>query len=142
MKNIAFKGVLRRKSAGMSSNVSFLQRKNTSYFLAKGGPNVASILKEDKKKKINGEIIMLKFLTGIAAGIGVGLLLAPKAGSQTREQLVRLTKQPGEVAREKIEDLQHKVGEFGADIGRQMAEAAIDKVVPKNLSSGSQQRSG
>jgi gas vesicle protein len=85
---------------------------------------------------------MLKFFTGIAAGIGVGLLLAPKAGSQTREQLVRLTKQPGKVAREKIEDLQHRVGEFGADIGRQMAEAAIDKVVPKNLSSGPEQRSG
>ena len=76
---------------------------------------------------------MLKFVIGILCGVGAGLLLAPAAGSETREQLMQRIKDPASLARDKVAELREKVGDMGANLGREAAEKAIDKVVPDNL---------
>ncbi len=83
---------------------------------------------------------MLKFLIGIGCGIGVGLLIAPQEGSETRRNLVRLAKEPGKVAREKVEESRQKVGEMGANLRRQIAQKAVDKIIPEGLATGTEQR--
>jgi len=77
---------------------------------------------------------MMKFLIGIVCGIGAGLLLAPAAGSETRKQLMERVKDPASLAREKVEQLREKAGEMGANVGREAAQKAVDKIVPDNLS--------
>lgn len=76
---------------------------------------------------------MLKFVIGILCGVGAGLLLAPAAGSETREQLMQRIKDPASLARDKVAELREKAGEMGANLGREAAEKAVDKVVPDNL---------
>jgi gas vesicle protein len=76
---------------------------------------------------------MLKFLAGIGCGIGIGLLIAPAPGEETREQLLRVAKEPANVAREKVAEIRQKAGDMGANLGRQAAEQAMDKVLPGNL---------
>ena len=44
---------------------------------------------------------MLKFLIGIGCGVGLGLLLAPASGEQTREQLKELASRPADLAARK-----------------------------------------
>lgn len=79
---------------------------------------------------------MLKFLAGVGCGIGVGLLIAPKPGAETRAQLTRLATQPRDVAREKVADVRQKISEFGANVGRQAAEKVMDRVTPDALNTG------
>jgi gas vesicle protein len=79
---------------------------------------------------------MMKFLIGVGCGIGVGLLMAPQKGSETREQLARISSDPIGVAREKVGDLRQKISDAGARAGRQAAEAAVDKVIPESLATG------
>jgi len=76
---------------------------------------------------------MLKFLVGIGCGVGLGLLIAPAAGEQTREQLLDLASRPGDVAREKVQQVREDIAQMGADLGRQVAQKAVDKVVPEGL---------
>ena len=76
---------------------------------------------------------MLKFVIGILCGVGAGLLLAPAAGSETREQLMQRIKDPASLARDKVAELREKAGEMGANLGREAAAKAVDKVVPDNL---------
>lgn len=83
---------------------------------------------------------MLKFLAGIGCGIAVGLLIAPAAGRETREQLRRLATEPVDVAREKVAEVRQRAGEIGANLGRQAAEKAVDRVVPEKLATGTEQR--
>jgi gas vesicle protein len=53
---------------------------------------------------------VLFFLTGAAVGAALGVLFAPRAGSETREQLADWLKE----RREKGEDLLHKVKDESA----------------------------
>ncbi|HYX53231.1 MAG TPA: YtxH domain-containing protein [Candidatus Limnocylindrales bacterium] len=76
---------------------------------------------------------MLKFMTGLLCGVGVGLLIAPAAGEQTRQQLMRAVQDPNAIVREKMQDVREKVGEVGANLGRQAAQQAMDKVTPESL---------
>jgi gas vesicle protein len=76
---------------------------------------------------------MMKFMTGLLCGIGVGLLAAPAEGRKTRQQLMRAVQDPNAVAREKMQDVRDKVGDMGAKVGRQAAQQAIDKVTPESL---------
>lgn len=84
---------------------------------------------------------MVKFITGILCGVGVGLLVAPASGEHTRRQLMRAAREPQQVAREAVSNIREKAGDMGANIGRQAAQEAVDKVIPEKLSP-SQRRTG
>ena len=84
---------------------------------------------------------MLKFVTGILCGVGVGLLIAPASGERTRRQLLRVVREPQEVARQAVSTIREKAGNMGANVGRQAAQEAVDKVIPEKFSP-SQRRSG
>ena len=58
---------------------------------------------------------MLKFLIGIGCGVGLGLLLAPASGEQTREQLKELASRPADLAREKVQQVREDIAQMGAD---------------------------
>jgi len=76
---------------------------------------------------------MLKFLIGIGCGIAAGLLLAPAPGEETREQLRELASRQREVARRKVQEVREDIAQMGANLGRQVAEKAVDKIVPEGL---------
>jgi gas vesicle protein len=76
---------------------------------------------------------MLKFLLGIGCGVGLGLLIAPAPGAETREQLMDLASRPGDIARKKVQEVREDIAQMGANLGRQVAEKAVDKVVPDAL---------
>jgi gas vesicle protein len=76
---------------------------------------------------------MLKFLIGIGCGVGLGLLVAPAPGEETRRQLLELAKNPREAARRKVQEVREDIAQMGANLGRQVAEKAVDKVVPEGL---------
>jgi gas vesicle protein len=76
---------------------------------------------------------MLKFLIGIGCGVGLGLLVAPAPGAETRRQLLELAKNPREAARRKVQEVREDIAQMGANLGRQVAEKAVDKVVPEGL---------
>jgi gas vesicle protein len=76
---------------------------------------------------------MLKFLIGIGCGVGLGLLIAPAPGEETRRQLMELATHPREVARRKVQEVREDIAQMGADLGRQVAEKAMDKVIPEGL---------
>lgn len=77
---------------------------------------------------------MMKFIIGIVCGVATGLLLAPAAGADTRKRLMERVKDPASLAREKVQQIRQKAGEMGANVGREAAQKAVDKIVPENLS--------
>ena len=76
---------------------------------------------------------MLKFLAGIGTGIGIGLMVAPAAGRETRRQLLETAKDPTGAVRNQVEQVRQKAGDMGANVGRQAAQQAVDKVIPEKL---------
>ena len=53
---------------------------------------------------------VLTFLGGIAAGVAVGILIAPEKGSRTRHRIVDFLEMRGIiVGKEKLEEIIHKV---------------------------------
>ena len=71
---------------------------------------------------------MLKFLVGLGCGIGLGLLVAPAAGSETREQLLDNLEERGlplrdsveqvkQIGRERLSDLRDKASDLGLPVG-------------------------
>lgn len=77
--------------------------------------------------------LMLKFLTGIGAGVGLGLMIAPAAGRETRRQLMDIAKDPTGAVRDQVQQVRQKAGDIGANLGRQAAQQAVDKVIPDKL---------
>jgi len=83
---------------------------------------------------------MLKFLIGIGCGTALGLLIAPAAGEETRKQLLEVAKNPREAAQRKVQDVREEIAQMGADLGRQVAEKAVDNVIPEGLNKQRGQR--
>lgn len=83
---------------------------------------------------------MLKFLIGIGCGVGLGLLIAPAEGEETRKQLLEVARNPREVAQRKVQDVREEIAQMGADLGRQVAEKAVDNVIPEGLNKQPGQR--
>ena len=77
---------------------------------------------------------MLKFLIGIGCGVGLGLLIAPAPGEEIRRRLLEIARDPRVAARRKVQDIREDIGQAGADLGRRVAEKAVDKVIPEGLS--------
>ena len=84
---------------------------------------------------------MLKFVTGMLCGVGIGLLIAPESGERTRRRLKRVVEEPEQIAREAMTSVREKAGDMGANLGRQAAQKAFDRVVPEKFSPG-ERRSG
>ncbi len=84
---------------------------------------------------------MLKFITGILCGVGVGLLIAPDSGGATRRQLLRAVREPEQIAREAVTNIREKARDMGANMGREAAQKAVDRVIPERFNSG-ERRSG
>jgi gas vesicle protein len=83
---------------------------------------------------------MLKFIAGLVCGAGVGLLIAPAPGEQTRRRLLQAARDPEQLARDTVTSIREQAGQMGADLGRQAAEKAIDEMMPEKLKP--RQRSG
>jgi gas vesicle protein len=79
---------------------------------------------------------MLKFAIGIISGVALGLLIAPAAGEETRQQLARTVKDPKAAAQKQVAEIREKIGDAGARAGRQTAQQAADKVIPESLKQG------
>jgi gas vesicle protein len=87
----------------------------------------------------------MKFLFGLAIGIVVGLLYAPAPGEETRRRLAEKARElpqlPQQKAREIAASAKAKAGDLGAKLGRQAAEAAIEKATP-NIASQQTEKIG
>ncbi len=82
---------------------------------------------------------MFKFIAGILCGVGVGLLIAPDSGQETRRQLLRAVREPEQIARETVTNIREKAGDMGANMGREAAQKALDRVIPEKFN---ERRSG
>jgi len=71
----------------------------------------------------------MKFVLGFMTGVALGLVFAPAAGRQTREELAQKARDWSEVPAQKAAEIaeasKQKAGDLGARVGRQAAEAAV-----------------
>lgn len=76
----------------------------------------------------------MKFLFGFALGVTLGLLYAPAPGKETRRRLAEKARElpelPQQKARQIAASAKAKAGDLGAKLGRQAAEAAVEKATP------------
>jgi gas vesicle protein len=84
----------------------------------------------------------MKFLFGLAIGVALGLLYAPAPGEETRRRLAEKARElpelPQQKAREIAASVKAKAGDLGAKLGRQAAEAAVEKATPNAVSQPSE----
>jgi len=78
---------------------------------------------------------MLKLMAGILCGAAVGILIAPAEGSRTRRRLMQAVRNPEELGREAVANIRERAGELGANVARETAQKAVDRLVPEKLSS-------
>ena len=79
-------------------------------------------------KNEGGGSFMMGLLTGTVVGVGLGLLLAPKAGSELRNQLTEQAGNLANQAQDGIRKVSENAGEW-ADRGRDMYGKAKDAVI-------------
>lgn len=74
----------------------------------------------------------MRFLLGFGIGIGLGMIIAPASGAETRrklrETITDLAHLPEERLQEAAENIEAKAGDLGSRVGRQAAEAAVESV--------------
>ena len=71
----------------------------------------------------NGGSAFFTFLTGALLGVGLGMLFAPKAGSETRKQLADMAR----TAQEKATDLTQKMKRRAEEGINQMRETMVNR---------------
>ena len=74
-----------------------------------------------------GGAFMMGLLTGTVLGAGLGMLLAPKAGSELRDAIGEQAKNLGNVASEQYKKASETAGSW-AERGREMIDKARDAV--------------
>ena len=99
---------------------------------------------DNHESKCSGQAVALAFLGGAVAGVVAGLLLAPKSGEETRQDLKRYARRAEEEVLEKakearaaldetIERGKHFIAEKAADVeaavkaGRETVKEKMDK---------------
>jgi len=74
----------------------------------------------------------MKFILGVLIGTAVGLIFAPAPGEETREQLYERAREYADIPQQKAADLieqnKDKIGDIGARVAREAAEAAVESV--------------
>lgn len=83
----------------------------------------------------------MKLLWGFAIGVALGLVFAPSSGEKTRAQLKNktrdFTRYPEQKAQEKVREVaretEHRAGEIGSRVGRDVAQAAVKPVTREVL---------
>ncbi len=74
----------------------------------------------------------MRFILGVLIGTAVGLVFAPAPAEQTRERIYRRAHEYAEVPQQKAADLieqnKDKIGDIGARVAREAAEAAVEGV--------------
>jgi gas vesicle protein len=71
---------------------------------------------------------MLKFLIGIAAGTGIGLLIAPRAGVETRARLSEIAQNPQEKVNQALDSGVDQMANVGERLGRMMGERVASAI--------------
>lgn len=78
---------------------------------------------------------MLKFLSGLSLGIGIGLLFTPSSGEETRRKLRanlrQLAHAPERKANQMLDAVPDKAAELAAEAARKAAQQAVDNVREK-----------
>lgn len=78
---------------------------------------------------------MLKFLSGISLGFGIGLLIAPARGAETRRKLAdeagNIVRAPERKLNEVLDAVPDKAAELASDAARKAAQQAVDNVREK-----------
>jgi hypothetical protein len=72
------------------------------------------------------EVLMLKFLLGLSLGYGLGLLIAPAPGEETRREL-------RERSAEKVADVVEMGRERAGQIGREAGQKAFDEAAKRTV---------
>jgi gas vesicle protein len=79
--------------------------------------------------------VHVKFIFGLAIGVVLGLLYAPRPGEETREELYDKAREYAEKPQQSIADAMEarkdKVAEMGARLGSEAAKSAVDNVTEK-----------
>jgi gas vesicle protein len=78
---------------------------------------------------------MLKFLSGLSLGIGLGLLFTPASGEETRRKLRANLRQiahaPERKVNEVLDTVPEKAAELASEAARKAAQQAVDNVREK-----------
>jgi gas vesicle protein len=79
----------------------------------------------------------MKFILGFAIGLGMALLVAPASGTETRRQIKERIRELAHLPHKKLEHAAEaakaQAGELGSKIGREAAEAAVEKITDQVL---------
>ena len=88
----------------------------------------------------------MKFIFGFAIGVVLGLLYAPARGEETRRLLLEKAREMPELPQQKAREIaataKNKAGDLGAKLGRQAAEAAVEKATPTVVSQPKEKKIG
>jgi len=85
---------------------------------------------------------MFKFIAGIATGVGIGILIAPATGEETRRNLMEqarnlpqrakdLAQAPQRKANEMLDQVPEKAADIASQTARKAAESAVGSVRQK-----------
>ncbi len=85
-------------------------------------------------KKMSTGKFLTGFVIGGAIGAIAGILLAPKAGAETREQLAQNAKEAAKRTKETVKEIQDKADDVISDLQKKGEEikGQIEKMLKKN----------